>query len=161
MSEQMLDRKRGTPRGNLGVHAGAVVLIVCFLLPWVTLGEYSALDAAIHRQRALATLMNLGIITGLDHAGKPPVDPLDMTRVLWVVPLLALSTLVVELTIPPGHHARGTARVCILAGGGTLCAMLAALGLRYGSLLAYGFWWSLSGALLISVGGTFDVLRRE
>ena len=153
MSELTPERKEAAPRGNLGVHAGAVVLIACFFLPWVTLGGYSGLELTTDETKAGTTLMVL-----LDRYLE---KPLIVTRVLWVAPVLALSTLVIDLTIRPGHHARGTARVCILVGGGTLCVLFATLGLRFGSLLAYGFWWSLSGALLISVGGTFDVFRGE
>jgi len=138
--------------GNLGVHLGTTLLIACFFLPWTRLGGYTAVEMAFSADKARVALLALAL---------RPKDPLAYTRVLYMIPLLALATLMLEFTIPPGHVGRGLARISILAAGGTLCVFLSTVGVRYGSGLSYGFWWSLSGAYFVTVGGVFNVCRGE
>jgi len=140
------------PRGNFGVPAGTVIIIVCFFLPWVAQGDASAMQLSGDSGKAELALTHLGIRC---------LKPLLLRRTLYLVPLLALSTLMLELSVPPGHAARAFTRFAILAGGAVLCAFFVFLGLRYGPKLTYGFWGSLMGSLFISVGVLFDVFRNE
>jgi len=143
---------RAAPPGNFGVPAGAVILIVCFFLPWVSQSGGSAMQLSGDPTKAASALTNLGI---------PYVKPLAVTRTLYLIPLLGLSTLMLELSVPPGHAARAFARFAILAGGAVLCAFFAFLGLEHGPKLTYGFWGSFMGSLFITVGVLFDVFRNE
>ena len=152
----MTETKQGKAtrvQGNIGVPIGTVVLVVCFFLPWVRPSNISAAVMVVDATRANATaLYAMGVTAN---------HPQAVSRVLLMIPLLAVSTLLLELSAPAGHSARVIARISILAGGGTLCVFFVAVGLQAGPKLLYGFWGSLSGALFITVGGLFNVFRGE
>ncbi|HUV38279.1 MAG TPA: hypothetical protein VMY39_01635 [Planctomycetota bacterium] len=149
MTDETHDNTTSPRTDNIGIHVGTLLLIACFFLPWT--GGYTAVELSFSEAKARTGLMLLGIST--THA-------LDYTRVLYMIPLLALATLMLEYTIPPGHAGRRLAHVSMLAAGVTLSVFLTGLGVRYGADLAYGFWWSLSGALFVTVGGVFNVVRN-
>ena len=139
-------------QGNTGVPIGCVVLLVCFFLPWVALGNVSAMTIALDAAKADTSILYVGFTTN---------DPQTAGRVLLMVPLLAISTLMLELSVPTGRGNRMAVRIATAAGGGTLVAFFTMVALAGGHRLAYGFWGSLSGALFITVGGLFNVFRGE
>jgi hypothetical protein len=152
MSETLTGSKDSTPRRNFAVPVGAVIVIVCFFLPWITLDHSSAMEVSGDPLKAESAFVYLRLYA--DH-------PLSYTRLLYLIPTLALSTLLLDSTVPPGHVGRVAARLGAFAGGATLCFFFIFCGLRMGPKLTYGFWGSLSGALYISVGALFDVFRNE
>jgi hypothetical protein len=80
---------------------------------------------------------------------------------LFLIPVLGISTLLLENMVPPGRLGRIAVRLSIFAGGAALCFFFIFSGIRLGPKLAYGFWGSLTGSLYISVGALLDVLRNE
>jgi len=139
-------------QGNIGVPTGCVVLLVCFFLPWVTLGNVSAMTIALDAAEAETSILYVGFSTK---------DPPTAGRVLLMVPLLAISTLMLEFSVPTGRGSRRVVRIATVVGGGTLVMFFAAVATVGGAKLTYGFWGSLSGALFITVGGLFNVFRGE
>ena len=152
MSETDTGSRDPSRSGNVGVPAGCLLIVVCFFLPWVTYSGASALEVSADAGKAEAAFAGLGL---------REQRLLAYTRVLYLVPLLALSTLMLELTVPSGRVARRVVRLGILAGGITLCLFFIQVALHFGPRLSFGFWGSLTGALFISVGVVFDVIRNE
>ena len=151
MAIKAIDSKQRFVAGNLGVPAGAVIVVVCFFLPWSSLDNSSAMAIAGYPQKAALARLHLDI---------PPTSAFARARVLYMIPIIALSTLMLELVMPPGHVGRRAARLGVHAAGVTLTSFFVACGVLFGSGLAYGFWGSLTGALFISVGGLFNEIRN-
>jgi len=152
MSETLTGSPGTTPRRNFAVPAGAVILLVCFFLPWISLDNASGMEVSGDPLKAESTFAYLRLYA--DH-------PLTYTRLLYLVPILALATLLLDSTVGPGHMGRVAVRLGTFAAGSTLCLFFVFWGLRMGPKLTYGFWGSLTGALYISVGALFDVFRAE
>lgn len=153
MSEKAPDPRDAPAYGNVGVPVGCLIVIVCFFLPWTAPKGASAMEISGDPFKALTALSHVLEV----HTEKP----LAYTRVLYLVPILALSTLMLEITVPPGHGGRILARLAVLAAGATLCLFFVSLGILHASKLAGGFWGSLTGALFIFVGVLFNVFRGE
>ena len=152
MAVKAIDSKEVSSVGNLGVPAGALIVVVCFFLPWVGFHPVSAMAISSDPGKADLALMYLGI---------PKTSVLARVGALYMIPIIALSTLMVELVIPPGHVGRGAARLGVHAAGATLTSFFVAFGFLFGAKLAYGFWGALTGSLFISVGGLFNEIRNE
>ncbi len=152
MAVKAIDGKELSPVGNLGVPAGTVIIVVCFFLPWIGFHDVSAMAISSDAGTADLALMHLRI---------PRTSVFARVRALYMIPIIALSTLMVELVIPPGHVGRRGARLGVDAAGATLTSFFVAFGLLFGAKLTYGFWGSLMGALFISVGGLFNEIRNE
>ena len=145
-------RKEVSPSGNLGVPVGTVLIVVCFFLPWVTLNDFTALEVSANHQKAS---MALGYLK------MNPRNPLALRRALYLIPIVALSTLMLQFAIPPGRTGRAAARFGVLAVGAMLCTFFIYFAFHHGPKLACGFWGSLTGALFITVGALFNVFRGE
>ena len=152
MSEPLSGSHNSAARGSFAVPAGAVLLIVCFFLPWIALDSSSAMEVSGDPAKAESAFLYLRL-----HADQP----LSYTRLLYLIPILSLSVLLLDSTVTPGSFGRAAVRLGIFAAGATLCLFFVFCGLRMGPKLAYGFWGSLTGALYISVGAMLDVFRNE
>ena len=142
-----------SPRlGNLGVPVGCVLLLAGFFLPWLSFGALSGMEIAADREKAAMAIA----------VARPAhVSSAMGLRLLLFVPILALVTLMIEMTVPPGHPERLLARLGVLLAGGTLTLFFLYVGIVYAPYLAAGFWGSCMGAMFILVGGVFDAARRE
>ena len=152
MTEKAIDERTLRRGGNFGVCAGAVIIVACFFLPWVQLNRVSAMEISSDRQKAALALAYLHI---------PRTSVLGRVQALFMIPIIALSTVMLELVIPPGHVGRRSARLGVHAAAATLTGFFVAFGYLFGNQLTYGFWGSLTGALFISVGGLFNEIRNE
>lgn len=152
MLEKESDSSDSPRPGNLGVPAGAAIIVVCFFLPWISLGHSSAMAISSDPQQASVALAYLRI---------PRTSGIARVRTLYLIPIVALSTLMLELVVPPGHVGRRFARLGVLAAGAALSIFFISFGLLLGSKLAYGFWGALTGALFLTVGGLFNEARSE
>jgi hypothetical protein len=152
MSQDAPPTPPSRPTGNIGVPIGCILLLVCFFLPWITMGSVSALELSTDRETAVSAFAHLQFSSPL---------PMLLTRGLWVVPLLALLVLWTELTIPSGRLGRRAVRIAVFAVAGVAAFLFIRFGLDFGTQLAYGFWGSLMGDLFITVGELFNVLRDE
>ena len=152
MTEPTRDNLHPQPAGNLGVHLGTLLVLIAFCLPWVAFGNLSALKIALFREDAEVAALALNL---------SPEHVTIVTRMLFMVPLLAIATLVVELSVPPRSPQRMAARLSVLCAGGALTTMFASVGIRMGSMLTYGFWAAMMGAMFITVGALFNVFRDE
>jgi hypothetical protein len=152
MSEPLNQPVRSRSVGSFAVPAGAVLIIVCFFLPWIALDHSSAMDVSGDPRKAQSAF---------DYLNLYAARPLDYTRVLFLIPILGISTILLETMVPPGRLGRIAVRLGIFAGGAVLCLFFIFAGIRLGPKLAYGFWGSLTGALYILTGALVDVLRDE
>jgi hypothetical protein len=152
MSEPLSDPVRSTPGGSFAVPVGAVLLIVCFFLPWTALDHSSAMEVSGDPLKAESAF---------DYLGLYAARPFNYTRLLFLIPILGISALLVETTVGPGHPGRMAVRLSVFAGGAALCLFFVFCGVHMGAKLVYGFWGSLTGALYLCVGALFDVLRNE
>ncbi|HUW56366.1 MAG TPA: hypothetical protein VMZ92_06995 [Planctomycetota bacterium] len=152
MTDKTTDGGGVNRRGNFGVRAGAVIVAACFFLPWVRVDYSSAMEISGDPEKAAVALTYLRI---------PRASVLGRVEALFMIPMIALSTLMVELVVPPGHVGRRLARIGVHAGAATLTSFFVAFGYLFGTRLAYGFWGSLTGALFISVGGLLNEIRNE
>jgi hypothetical protein len=138
--------------GNPGVPVGCILLVACFFLPWVPVIGLSAVRIASDPEAAEAAFGALGL-------GHP--SPIHVTRLLFFVPLLALSTWMLDASVPPGASGRLAAKIGVLMSGVVLAFFFAAMGFFFGPHLGAGFWGSLMGSLFILVGVIFNVARNE
>ncbi|KPL01397.1 MAG: hypothetical protein AMK75_05160 [Planctomycetes bacterium SM23_65] len=152
MAVKAIDSKGLSSVGNVGVQAGAVIVVVCFFLPWVGFHPVSAMTISSDPDKADLALLYLGI---------RPTSPLRRVGALYLIPMIALSTLMIELVIPPGHVGRRSARLGVHVAAAALTSFFVAFGYLFGTQLTYGFWGSLTGSLFISVGGLFNEIRNE
>jgi len=152
MSEIPTDRVRSKAKGSFAVPVGAVLLFVCFFLPWVDREGFSGLEVSGDAVKAESTFQYL-------HLRVP--HPLSYTRLLFLIPVLALATLLVGITVGPGHPGRLAVRLSVFAWGAMLSVFFLFCGVRLGGELSYGFWGSLTGALYVCVGALLNVFRNE
>jgi hypothetical protein len=152
MSQDAAPSEPSRRSGNIGIPVGCILILVCFFLPWLSRTHTSGIQMAGSSAKADAAFGYLGT-----HSRTPIL----VTRVLYLVPLLALTALLLDLSVPPGHKSRFFARLGILAAGAALSMFFVHFGCTYGAQLTYGFWGSLMGALFITVGVIFDVARNE
>ena len=138
--------------GNIGVPVGCLIILGCFFMPWLTLDGASAMELSTDRQKAEAAFGYLRLHHRM---------PIMVTRGLYMIPLLALSTLMLDFAIAPGHVARAAARFGILASGAVLAIFFIHTGVSFGPQMSYGFWGSLTGSLFVAVGVLFNVARNE
>ncbi len=139
-------------RGNVGVPIGSILILIGFFLPWLAFGGLSAAQIAANPDRMAAAL---GVLS------RDVPAPGAVARALLVIPILALSTLMIDVATPPGHPARLAARLGVLLAGALLTAFFLLAGVLYGRHLTSGFWGSCMGALFILVGGIFNAARSE
>lgn len=151
MAEKATGTTPSESSGNFGVPVGAVIVFVCFFLPWTVSGRSSAMEIAVNLHgKTASTLANLSLYI-----------PGSWARLLWLIPIVALAALALEVVAPAGRPGRMVARLVAFAGGAVLCNFFVSFGIAYGARLAYGFWGSLTGALFLTVGAMFNVYRGE
>ena len=151
--EDDLHRSNTGEMGNFGVTAGAIIVLVCCFLPWVALGEFSALSIG------LADVDTAWIV--MDSLGLYFDPPHVVAKGVFFVPLMALFVLYMDLSARPGTEGRMTANVGMSAASGGLTIFMVFLGVTFGEDLSYGFWGALTGSLFMSVGVGFNVIRGE
>lgn len=161
MSEDTPRKSSDSYAGNVAVTAGGILIMVCFALPWVRRGHLSALAMATQPEKAISALASLDLMPDDPEAFANDPAPRIFLRPLYMIPVLALLCMMLEWTVPPGSSGRAVARVSLLIAGAALSTFFVFFGLRFGSHLAYGFWGAMNGALFITVGAAFSVLRRE
>ncbi len=142
-----------TPRfGNPGVPVGCILVLAGFVLPWLAFGNLSGLEIGADPEKAATAAAVVRSV----HRFPP-----GAMRMLYFVPLLALSTLLLDVSVPVGNRERTFARLGVLVAGGTLTLFFLYVGIRFLPYLASGFWGSCMGSLFILVGGIFNAARRE
>ncbi len=139
--------------GNVGVPVGGILILVSFLfIPFVSIGGLTAIKIALNHDAAEAAFAVLGV-------SGPMAD--KAVRMLMLLPALALTVLMIELAVPPGHGSRPYANVAVAIAGALLSLVLGSVGLCFGAHFGPGFWGTLTGSLFILVGGIFNVARGE
>lgn len=138
--------------GNPGIPVGCILLVACFFLPWVSVADLSAMRIAADADAADAAF---GVL-GLSHP-----SPGSVTRLLFFVPALALSTWMLDASVPLGRPGHLATKLGVGASALVLVLLFGGLGAAFGRQLAAGFWGSLMGSLFILVGVIFDVARND
>lgn len=141
------------PLPSVAVPVGGLLIVVSFFLPWVYLDHagVSGFQLAFQEEPARVLLELLGLSIP---------NPIRGTRVLSLVPLLAVGVLLLDLTAGTHRMTRLISRGLIFITGLLIIAVFGYVG---GSVVVLSpgpaLWSTFSGGLLIVLGSAFDVVR--